>query len=123
MATATQHREISDRLLDHAQDELRTGDLLQASEKAWGAVAHFVNSVAKEQGWPSGSHRNLNLNAEKLIELTPDPDGNELRLTAMNGLHANFYEGYLSERGVKRGIEAAREFIDAMKTAAARLPG
>ena len=50
MATAEQHTEISDEFLERAQEELRMGDLLQASEKAWGAVAHCVKSVASEVG-------------------------------------------------------------------------
>ena len=36
MATATEHRGISDSFLDNAERELEQGDLLQASEKAWG---------------------------------------------------------------------------------------
>ncbi|MCY4437059.1 MAG: hypothetical protein OXE05_06965 [Chloroflexi bacterium] len=56
MATAEQHREISLQFLDHAEDELRKGDFLQASEKAWGAVSHFVSSVARQRNWPLGSH-------------------------------------------------------------------
>ena len=56
MATAEQHQEISTQFLTHAEDELRKGDLLQASEKAWGAVSHYVNSVARQRGWPLGSH-------------------------------------------------------------------
>lgn len=35
MAAAEQHREISSQFLEHAEDEFRKGDLLQASEKAW----------------------------------------------------------------------------------------
>ena len=49
MATAEQHRKISTQFLEHAEDELRKGDLLQASEKAWGAVSHYVNSIARQQ--------------------------------------------------------------------------
>ena len=49
VATAEQHREISTQFLEHAEDELRKGDLLQASEKAWGAVSHYVNSIARQR--------------------------------------------------------------------------
>ena len=51
MATVAQHQEISERFLSHAEEEFEKGDLLQASEKAWGAVAHYVKSVAKAAGW------------------------------------------------------------------------
>ena len=50
MATTARHQEISRTFLEHAEIEFGKGDLLQASEKAWGAVAHYVKSVAKERG-------------------------------------------------------------------------
>ena len=67
LVTAAQHREISAQFLDHAEDEFRRGDLLQASEKAWGAVSHCVNAVARQRSWPLGSHRRLieNANADQ----------------------------------------------------------
>ena len=42
MTTSVEHVRISDRFLGQAQSEFERGDLLQASEKAWGAVAHYV---------------------------------------------------------------------------------
>ena len=50
MATTIRHEEISGRFLHHADEEFEKGDMLQASEKAWGAVAHYVKSVAKARG-------------------------------------------------------------------------
>ena len=47
--------------------------MLQASEKAWGAVAHYVKSVARANGWPNRSHRHIAENAGRLLDLTPDP--------------------------------------------------
>ena len=37
------------RLIRHAQDELDRGDRLQASEKAWGAVAHQLKAIANDR--------------------------------------------------------------------------
>ncbi len=118
MATPAQHQEISERFLSHAQEEFEKGDQLQASEKAWGAVAHYVQSVAKERGWQVGSHRNTIENAARLIELSSDPAGNRTRLSAIIGLHANFYEVHMPERLVEQGIEDARDLLTALKEAA-----
>ena len=76
MATTARHEEISIRFLDHAEEEFEKGDMLQASEKAWGAVAHYVKPVAKANGWSDGSHRDIANNARRLLDRTPDPDGN-----------------------------------------------
>ena len=118
MATTTQHQAISDTFLEHAVDELENGDLLQASEKAWGAVAHYVKSIAREQGWPNRSQADVNKNARRLIAKTEDPKGNATKLRAVNALHHNFYESYFDEGVVKGGIVDAQELIDAMKLAA-----
>ena len=110
MATAERHRELSARLLDQAEEELRKGDLLQASEKAWGAVVHCVNSIARERGWPVGSHRNVNENALRLIR-GPAYSEHRRRLTTLNALHANFYEDYLADEMVQDGVADARELV------------
>ena len=123
VATAARHQEISVRLLKHAEEEFNKGDLLQASEKAWGSVAHYVKSIARQEGWPNRSHRDVGRNADRLIALTDDPRRNELLFEAMEKLHVNFYEDTYEDRPhiVAHGIEHARELIGAMKAAAARL--
>ena len=122
MATTTRHEEISSRFLDHADEEFERGDMLQASEKTWGAVAHYVKSVAKARGWPDGSHRDIADNARRLIDLTPDPDGNRTKFALINILHVNFYEEELDSKDVKLGIGHARALIDAMREAESSLP-
>ncbi len=122
MATIARHQEISKRFLEQAEEELEKGDLLQASEKAWGAFAHFVESVAKAEGWPSWSYRSININAKRLIDRTSDSNGNMGKLTTMNWLHANFYEDFYSEDPVAYGIKAARDLLADLEVAATRLP-
>lgn len=116
MVTAAQHREISAQFLDHAEDEFRRGDLLQASEKAWGAVSHYVNAVARQRNWPLGSHRRLIENANRLIRMDPAHAGHRRRLLrSVEALHANFYQAYLDEDSVREGIEDAKELIGALE--------
>lgn len=97
--------------------------MLQASEKAWGSVAHYVKSIARQEGWPNRSHRDVGRNADRLTALTDDPRRNELLFEAMEKLHVNFYEDTYEDRShiVEHGIQHARELIGAMKAAVARL--
>ena len=112
VATAEQHREISTQFLEHAEDELRKGDLLQASEKAWGAICHYVNSVARQRNWPLGSHSRLIENANKLISGDPANASHKRRLLrSIEALHANFYQAFLDEDSVREGIQDAKELI------------
>ena len=116
LVTAEHHREISAQFLDHAEDEFRRGDLLQASEKAWGAVSHYVNSVARQRGWPLGSHRRLIENANELISRDPVHAGHRRRLLrSVEALHANFYQAFLDEDSVREGIEDAKELISTLE--------
>ncbi len=116
MASAQEHRDISAQFLEHAQDEFRKGDLLQASEKAWGAVSHYVNSVARQRGWPMGSHGRLIENANRLISRDTDQADHRRRLLrSLEGLHANFYQAFLDEDSVRGGIEDAKELIKALE--------
>ena len=121
MATTARHEEISERFLEHAGEEFNNGDMLQASEKARGAVAHYVKSVAKARGWPDGSHWDIANNARRLLDLTPDPDGNRTKLALINMLHVNFYEEDLDPKDVELGIRHAHVLIDVMREAESRL--
>ena len=45
------YEEISRHLLEQAQEELDKGDILQASDKVWGAVTDAVKAHARQRGW------------------------------------------------------------------------
>lgn len=116
MATAEQHQEISMQFLEHAEDEFRQNDFLQASEKAWGAVSHTVNSIARQRNWQLGSHKRLIDNANRLISLDPTNAGHLRRLLrSIEALHANFYQAFLDKESVREGIEDAKELIKALE--------
>ena len=85
------YREASRRLLAQAHAELETGDLRQASEKAWGAAAQIVKAAAQARGWEHDSHRGLFLAVTDLAEETRDPEIHRL-FASPNYLHQNFYE-------------------------------
>lgn len=122
MATAKRHREISETFLEHAEEEFNKGDMLQASEKAWGAVAHYVKSIARQRDWRNRSHDDIKEIAQALIPYTADPPTGFRIFGLLNSLHVNFYEEHHPPRVVKRGIEDARILIDALKRAEHTFP-
>ena len=105
------HTETSERFLRHAGEQYERGDLPQASEKAWGAVAHYVKSVAKQRGWPNRSHSDLSDIAVDLAQETDDPSRILILYRSVGALHTNFYENWLSDSMVGGGIEDAAELI------------
>ncbi len=122
MTTPAQHEQISQRFLDHAEAEFEKGDMLQASEKGWGAVAHYVKSVAKERGMREGAHWHINAAATEMIKHLDDRRLPTVKLNSANGLHRNFYENDMTEEQVREGLDSARELIDDLKEAARRMP-
>ena len=69
MATTEFHIATSRFLLEQAEREYRAGDVLQASEKGWGAAAHAVKAIAEGRGWEHDRHGHLFRAARKISNL------------------------------------------------------
>ena len=111
MATAEQHMGICDEFLVQAREEFDRGDLLQASEKAWGAVAHCVKAISEERGWEHNGHRQLITNARALLIESGALEADFQLIPAANGLRQNFYENWFDEDVVRDGINGAARLV------------
>lgn len=116
------HRTVSDTFLAHAQVELDRGDLLQASEKAWGALAHYVKAIAKNRGWSNRSHADVVEIAQGLVEATQHPAKQMSNFLSVRSLHGNFYEDEFGADAVQEGIDDARTLLSALKEAEPNFP-
>ena len=77
---------------EQAQEELKKGDLRQASEKGWGAAAQIIKAVAQNRGWEHSYHNALYNVVSRLSEESGDNDI-VLLFSSAESLHQNFYEG------------------------------
>ena len=111
MANGLNHWEISRRFIIQADAELAAGDLLQASEKVWGAAAHAMKAVAEERGWRHDNHARLFGIADRLVVETGESDIRVLFRSA-SGAHKNFYEGDMSKGRVADSLEDIRTLLD-----------
>ena len=89
-AEIANHTETSERFLRHAEEQFERGDLPQASEKAWGAVAHYVKSVAKQRGWRDRSHSDLSDIVVDLAQETDDPERIKILYRSVGALAHKF---------------------------------
>ena len=103
------HSDIAAEFLGKARDYLAAGDLLQASEKGWGAAAQTLKAVAEARGWAHRSHRDLYRAVDLAAEESGDPELQDLFHSA-NALRQNFYEGWMTETGVARGLAKVEQF-------------
>ena len=104
-----------------AHQELEQGDLLQASEKAWGAAAAAIKSVAEMRGWQHYAHT---LIAAALWRISREH--NRPRLLGMmawaSGLHQNYYEYRYGEEVVAEGIAQVAELLSILEQVKTETP-
>ena len=106
---------LSRHYIEMADEYLRAGDRVQASEKGWGAVAEAIKSIAEERGWSHRSQRLLNDIAFQLSEEWNRPDVRRLFVVAKD-LHINFYEDNMGLDDIAASVGDARTLILELET-------
>ena len=112
---STFHTETSDQFLIKARSYLAEGDLLQASEKGWGATAQMIKAIAEERDWRHQSHGDLFRVISRLVAETSD---SRLRILfrSANSLHQNFYEGLMDAEFVEDGLSDIDELVGKLRS-------
>ncbi|MXY77170.1 MAG: hypothetical protein F4Y40_08820 [Acidimicrobiia bacterium] len=115
MTTKTRYYNATGReFLAKARTYLAEDDLLQASEKGWGAAAQMVTSMAEARGWPHNGHHELWRAVNRLVDETGDP-----KIRAAFGLagalHTNFYEGWLPRETVEDYLAQVDELVSKLE--------
>lgn len=107
--------ELNGKYWKEAQELLAKGNLAQASEKLWGASAEIVKAVAAKRGTILGTHASLFQFVSQLAGERPDL-GLLDAFHIAGSLHTNFYEAWLTEEFVRRGLEVVQEFTRKLRT-------
>ena len=108
------HTEVSRQFIGEAEKYLVRGDLLQASEKAWGAAARKVKAIAEDRGWEHRGHAHLFAAISNIVDETGQTELRRLFREA-NTLHINFYDGWLTVQDVSEGLEAVKELLELLE--------
>lgn len=104
-------------LMGKAGDYFSEGDLRQASEKGWGAVAQLTKAVAenwRNAGVTHGRHQDLRALLVHGLSTAVPCQGLLDGFRAAKSLHENFYENNDSASRVDDDLQRARGFVDAM---------
>ena len=106
-----EHARAARAFLDAADQEFAAGDVLQGSEKLWGAASHAIIAVAQERGWQYGSHRAMKDAARRLAE---EYDDTTIRygFAVAEKLHMNFYNQIMGDYQIEQDRPLVREFVD-----------
>ena len=94
---------------------LADGDLCQAGEKGWGAVAQLTKAVATHRGWQHSDHDRL----REVIRAVGDEAGEQREvisrgLTSADVLHGNFYEVFLDRFQTELALNDVAMLIEAL---------
>ena len=111
---ADEYKTSARRLLGQAEAEFAKGDMLQASEKGWGAAAAAVKAAATLRGIGYRSHRALRFAAMDIAA-----ESGERRIGGMfrtaESLHVNYYEAWMPPHEVRECLDAATELVDILE--------
>ena len=91
-----EHILISRDFFANAHDALAQHDLLQTSEKLWGATGHMVIAVAESRGWAHRGHREL--------------------FDVANSLHSNFYDNWMPEDWIEADAKRIGELLEKLES-------
>ena len=108
---ATEHINTARQFLLDADREYEAGDILQASEKLWGAASHVVIAEMKNRGIESRTHRSMVEGVEMLAEELNTPSLSDWFIAAQR-LHSNFYNGDLDDWNFLLHRRRARQFVE-----------
>ena len=105
-----EHINTGREFLARAEEAAAQDDLLQASEKGWGAAAHMVKAVAQRKGWRHDGHRELYHAVNRMAQETGD---RQIRLlfNSASALHSNFYENWMPREMIEDSLAQVREFL------------
>jgi len=108
------HLRLSEKELMEAEELLRKGDYVQASEKAWGSAAQMVKAVAAREGRTLRSHGELHREVARIVKETGDEELRRLWQSA-GMLHQNFYENWLPREMVEGNISDVKRFVEKLR--------
>ena len=105
---ASRYAELSLWCISEADNYLRRGNNIQASEKGWGAVAQALKAIAEERSWNHGGHRRIVDVVKQVADELDRQDLISLFGTAQ-ALHTNFYEDWLDSDIVENYLDDVRK--------------
>ncbi|MCM8808248.1 MAG: PaREP1 family protein [Candidatus Omnitrophica bacterium] len=108
------YMELFKKYLQEAEKLYKEGDLSQAGEKYYGAVAELLKAIGEKRGWEHKGH----IPRRKII-LKLDNEYPELNLWSLyihvEHLHQNFYENDLTEEMFNKDKKATETLISHLK--------
>ena len=114
LESANRYAVASQDFMTKAYKYFEEGDLVQASEKGWGAAASMVKAVAEERGRAHVTHRLLFQIVDDLAQETGDHELARI-FQVSSSLHINFYENWLQAATVQRSLLDVQQLVEKLE--------
>ena len=109
----TEHVETAQKFLNDADREYDAGDILQASEKLWGAASHVVIAEMKRRGMEAKTHRSMVQAVERIAAEQDEPEI-AAGFTVARYFHSNFYNGTMEDYEFELDRPKVHRFVSRM---------
>jgi len=108
------YQSLSEKYLGEARELLEKGDLVQASEKFWGATALTIKMSAAKKGLKLEEHGSLWAFVSTLSRMSSDEELVRF-FGEVNVLHRNFYENEMDKDAVEIIARDAEKLIEKLR--------
>ena len=108
-----EHVQTAREFMERSDRYFVEGDVLQGSEKAWGAATHAVMALAQQRGWDFGSHRAMIRAVNRIGEELGDR-ALRAEFGVAEQFHANYYHGFMEDFQIENNRPTVREFVGRM---------
>ena len=120
-SVSNKYAEMSRDYMSRADDYLWRGDLVQASEKSWGAAACALKSIAERRGWQHKSHSLLFDISNQVADELSRTDLHDM-FSAAKSMYQNFYENWEPEEGVEYAVGRIKAYLSELEAVSPLLP-
>lgn len=109
------HGQISAEFLRRSREYLAAGQLLQASEKGWGAAAHAAMLIADIRDWSYEEH--WEFSGEVIPKLARETGNNSVHRwgRSANELHRNFYRDNKDDLEIAEYLEDVAHLVNLIR--------
>ena len=111
------HTQIARQFLDAADEFFEQGDIIQVSEKLWGATAHALKAVCIHRRWRHGKYPHLREAAQRIADETGDSSIMGTFLLSYSH-HLNFYTDAMDSEEVSPARPIVHDLVDKLLDAA-----
>ena len=115
---AEKHTRLAAKLMDDAGREIAAGELVQGSEKLWGAASQAMKAYCASHSKPHGKYAQRRHAALELAEERGD-DSIRLAFKLAESCHANFYNDWMEQEDLDSHVSDIRSFVEKILNAKA----